>query len=382
MAIDPRDRTLAQILINHSTQAGEGDLVFVECVGKDTLDLGRAVIEEAIRNGAAPHLQYAESDINRHIISNGSDLIFRRMAQFELKQMQDASVYIGIRGTGNAFELNGVPKDRLKAYTEIVATPVHLEERVKRTRWCILRYPNPSMAQMAGRSTEDFANFYYNVCCLDYPAMARACKPLTQLLTDSKTVRIKGPGLTDLSFSIEGINGIPCTGNMNIPDGECFTAPVRDSINGSVQFNTPTIHDGESYNNILLYFENGKVVNAEASTDAQTAALNKAVDIDAGARYAGEFSFAFNPFILEPMGDILFDEKISGSFHIALGQCYDEAPNGNKSSIHWDLVCIQRPEYGGGEIWLDDVLVRKDGLFVIDALKGLNPDNYRETTAF
>ncbi|NLD62172.1 aminopeptidase [Candidatus Sumerlaeota bacterium] len=379
--IDPRDKELAQILVSYATKAHEGDLVFVECIGADTLGLGQAVVEAAVAAGAAPHLQYAESALTRRIINNASDAVFERMAQFQLKQMQDATVYIGIRGTGNAFEMNGVNPERLKVYSRIVATPVHMNERVKNTRWCILRYPNPAMAQMAGKSTEDFAKFYYDVCCLDYPFMDKACVPLKEIMTRTNTVRIKGPGKTDVSFSISGIPAIPCTGNMNIPDGECFTAPVRDSINGCVQFNTPTMHEGQAFSNITLQFKDGKVVQAQDEDASKTAALNKVLDVDPGARFVGEFSLAFNPFIFDPIGDILFDEKICGSFHMALGKCYDEAPNGNKSTIHWDLVCVQRPEFGGGEIWFDDKLIRKDGIFIIDELKGLNPDNYKRNNA-
>lgn len=375
--IDPRARRLAKLLINHSTHTAAGDLVYVECIGADTLALGQAVMEEAVAVGAAPHLQFSEPAISRRVISNGSDEVFARMAQFQLKMMKDATVYIGIRGAGNSFEMNGVAPDRLQAYTRIVSKPVHLEERVKRTRWCVLRYPNASMAQMAGQCTEDFARFYYDVCCLDYAAMSEACKPLTQLMTQTKHVRITGPGATNLTFSIDGIPAVACTGNMNIPDGECFTAPVLDSLNGCVEFNAPTLHEGQGYENVTVWFENGRVVKATAATEAQTAKLNEVLDRDEGSRRVGEFALGFNPFVQSPMRDILFDEKIAGSFHLALGQCYDETPNGNVSTLHWDLVCIQRGDYGGGEIWFDDVLVRKDGLFVLDELRGLNPDSYQ-----
>jgi aminopeptidase len=189
-------------------------------------------------------------------------------------------------------------------------------------------------------------------------------------------VQIKGPD-TDLTFSIRGIPAVPCCGEMNVPDGECFTAPVRTSVNGTVRFNAPTVWEGHAFENICLRFKNGKVVDARAATSEQTRLLNQILDRDPGARYVGEFAVAFHPDIREPMRDILFDEKIAGSFHMALGQCYDEAPNGNRSAVHWDLVCIQRPDYGGGEMWFDGQLVRKDGLFTHKALKALNPENLR-----
>ena len=196
-------------------------------------------------------------------------------------------------------------------------------------------------------------------------------KPLAALMNDTDRVRIVGPG-TDLSFSIRGISTVACSGAHNIPDGEVFTCPVRDSVQGHVQFKAPTIYQGTALDSLRLAFKNGRVVDA---TGNNTTRINEILDTDDGARFIGEFALGFNPFILEPMRDILFDEKIAGSFHFTPGQAYEEADNGNRSQVHWDLVCIQRPDYGGGEIYFDDKLVRKDGTFVLDELKALNPEN-------
>jgi aminopeptidase len=197
--------------------------------------------------------------------------------------------------------------------------------------------------------------------------------PLQDLMNRTDKVQIKGPG-TDLTFSIKNIPAIKCSGLMNIPDGEVFTAPVKNSINGTLQYNVPAVFQGRTYEHIAFTFKDGKIIKATAN---ETESLNKVLDTDAGSRYVGEFSFGLNPYILTPMKDTLFDEKIAGSFHMTPGRCYDEAPNGNQSAIHWDLVCIQRPEYGGGEIYLDGVLVRKDGRFVLPELAGLNPENLK-----
>ena len=159
---------------------------------------------------------------------------------------------------------------------------------------------------------------------------------------------------------------------MNIPDGEVYTAPVKNSVNGFITYNTPSIQSGVTYENIRLEFVKGKIVNATAN---DTEKLNKVLDTDEGARYIGEFAIGVNPYITTPMKDTLFDEKIKGSFHFTPGNSYDDAFNSNHSAIHWDLVCIQTPEYGGGEIWFDDCLIRKDGFFVISELEGLNPQN-------
>ena len=259
-------------------------------------------------------------------------------------------------------------------YEKYYVTPVHHKIRVPKTRWVVLRYPNDAMAQLSGTSTEAFEDFYFRVCNLDYSRMEAAMKPLVELMERTDRVRIKGPG-TDLTFSIKGIPAIPCAGRMNIPDGEVFTAPVRDSVNGVLSYNTPSVFQGFTYENIRLTFRDGKIVEATANN---TERITRVFDTDEGARYVGEFAIGVNPYVLEPMKDTLFDEKIMGSIHFTPGNCYDEAPNGNVSSIHWDLVLIQRPEYGGGEIYFDDVLIRKDGEFVLTELRGLNPEGLTE----
>jgi aminopeptidase len=203
--------------------------------------------------------------------------------------------------------------------------------------------------------------------------MARAMVPLERRMRKADRVRIKSPG-TDLTFSIKGIGAKTCKGDRNIPDGEVFSCPVKNSINGKIQFNTPTLYAGTKFENVLLEFKEGKVVRA---TSNNTKRLNEILDTDAGARYTGEFSLGFNPYILNPMCDILFDEKIAGSLHLTPGQAYEDCDNGNRSAVHWDMVLIQRPEWGGGEIWFDDELIRRDGMFVPKDLKGLNPANLK-----
>jgi aminopeptidase len=244
-----------------------------------------------------------------------------------------------------------------------------LDHRVGRTKWVVLRWPSSAMAQQAGMSTEAFEDFYFKVCTLDYARMVPGMKALADLMRRTDRVHIKGPG-TDLRFSIKGIGAQPCGGLRNIPDGEVFTCPVKDSVEGHVQYNAPTVYLGTSFDHIRLAFRGGRIVDA---TSSNTRRLNEILDSDAGARFIGEFAIGFNPHIREPMRDILFDEKIAGSFHFTPGQAYDNPGNGNKSQVHWDMVCIQRPEYGGGEIWFDGKLIRKDGLFVPKSLHKLNP---------
>ena len=229
------------------------------------------------------------------------------------------------------------------------------------------------MAQLANTSLEAFEDFYFDVCTLDYSKMDRAMDALATLMERTDKVHIKGPG-TDLTFSIKDIPAIKCAGECNIPDGEVYTAPVKDSMNGIISYNTPSEEQGFTYENIVFEIENGKIVKATSNDNDR---INHLLDTDEGARYFGEFAIGVNPYILEPMKDTLFDEKICGSFHLTPGASYEDAPNGNKSAVHWDLVMIQRAEYGGGEIYFDDVLIRKDGIFTLPELACLNPENLK-----
>lgn len=295
------------------------------------------------------------------------------MAKIDGEEMDAMDCYVAVRGTENAAELSDVPAEKMKLYEKYYSTPVHHERRVKNTRWVVLRYPNSAMAQLSNSSQEAFEDFYFDVCNLDYSKMGKAMESLVDYMNRTDKVRITGPG-TDLTFSIKDIPAIPCAGTCNIPDGEVYTAPVRDSVNGTLNYNTPSLYQGFVYENVTLEFKDGKIVKATAN---DTERINQVFDTDEGARYIGEFAIGVNPYVLTPMKDILFDEKIMGSFHFTPGNCYDEAPNGNESSIHWDLVCIQTPEWGGGEIYFDDVLIRKDGRFVVKELEALNPENLK-----
>jgi aminopeptidase len=244
--------------------------------------------------------------------------------------------------------------------------------RLPKTRWVVLRYPTDAFAQSAGMSGEAFEDWFYKVCTVDYSRMGRAMEPLKALMERTDRVRILGPGETDLSFSIRGIPVVPCSGAMNLPDGEIYTAPVKDSVNGVIAYNTPSIHDGFEYTGIQFVFENGRIVEAAANDSKR---INTVLDTDPGARFIGEFAIGLNPYIDRPVNNTLFDEKIRGSIHFTPGNSYDDAYNGNQSSVHWDIVLLQEPGHGGGEIWFDDVLVRKDGRFIPGELQGLNPEN-------
>jgi aminopeptidase len=366
---DPRNARLAELIVKHSTELRPGDACLVEA-----FDLADGLVLDLVDKihdaGAIPLVYLRNNAVNRVLLARATERQLAIQAEVELTQMQRVQAYVGIRASDNASELGDVPGDRMSLYSKLVQRPVHLDHRVNHTRWVVLRYPTASMAQSANMSTEAFEDFYYRVCTLDYERMARAIEPLKQRMERTDQVHITGPG-TDLRFSIKGIAAIPCEGKRNIPDGECYTAPVRDSVNGTIQYNTPSLYQGTTYENLRFTFRDGRIVEAVGSPQDK---LEQLLDTDEGARYIGEFSLGFHPHILQPMKDTLFDEKIAGSLHFTPGQAYQIADNGNRSQVHWDLVLIQRPEYGGGEIRFDGELIRKDGRFVVPELDVLNPE--------
>jgi aminopeptidase len=366
---DPRHTTLADTLVNYSCELKAGENVLIEAI-----DVPHAFTRELVRAAAAagahPLVTLKSQEVWRTMLLDGAAEQLRLIGDLEARRMTEMDAYIGVRGSRNVSEWSDIPSDKIELYESTVWQKAHLEIRVPKTKWVVLRWPNPGMAQLAQMSTEGFEEFYFSVCNIDYARMSAAMKPLQEIMEATKRVRLVAPG-TDLEMSIEGIPAVCCDGHRNVPDGEVFTAPVRDSVSGTIQYNTPTIYQGVTHEDVRLEFRDGKIVAASSSRPEH---LEKVFDTDEGARYVGEFSLGFHPRIRKPMKDILFDEKIAGSIHLTPGQAYTEAWNGNTSQIHWDLILRMDPEAGGGEVWFDDTLVRKDGLFVLPELEGLNPD--------
>lgn len=362
---DPRYDKLAQVLVEYSTRLKRNENILIETFDVPD-EMAVALIRAARKVGANVFAQNNHARVNRELALNATERQLNLTAIHELARMKKMQAYIAIRGSNNITELSDVPPEQMKLVAKKMR-PV-IDWRVKKTKWVVLRWPSPSMAQLAGMSTEAFEDFYFDVCTLDYRKLQPGMKALKALMDRTDRVQLKGPG-TDLRFSIKGIGSVICGGDRNIPDGEVFSCPVKDSVEGHVTFNAPTIYQGTGFDNIRLEFEQGKIVKA---TGNNTEKLNKILDSDPGARYIGEFSLGFNPFVLHPMRDILFDEKIAGSFHFTPGQAYEDADNGNRSQVHWDMVCIQRPDYGGGEVHFDGKLIRKDGEFIPANLSSLN----------
>ncbi|NOU95251.1 aminopeptidase [Paenibacillus sp. LMG 31456] len=369
---DTRLQTLAKNIIGYSLDVQPGEKVLIEMIGSER-EFVVCLIEEIYARGGQAYVELADPKVRSAMLQSATKEQIEHWAEMDLKRMKDMNCYVGVRAGANVSEMSDVSEAQMKLYDMYYRKPVHMEQRVKKTRWVVMRYPNASMAQLANMSTAKFEDFYFSVCNLDYAKMSLAMDPLQQLMNRTDRVHIVSPG-TDISFSIKGIGSVKCCGRRNIPDGEVYSAPIRDSINGTITYNTPSVHAGITFENISFRFENGKIVEATSSDSKR---INEVLDTDDGARHIGEFSIGFNPYILTPMKDTLFDEKIDGSLHFTPGQAYEQADNGNRSAIHWDLVLIQRPEYGGGEIYFDDVLIRKDGRFVIPELEGLNPEHLK-----
>jgi aminopeptidase len=370
---DARHERLVEVLVGHSTQVKAGERVLIEAYDIPH-EFTTVLIRKVAEAGGVPFVQTYQEPVRRALLHAGTEAYWDAQAEFDLQRMRAMDCYIGVRGSHNLVEFSDVPPEKMNLWEKRFMHPVHLEQRVKRTRWVVLRWPHPSMAQAAGMPTEAFEDFYFKVCAgVDYGAMERASQPLAELMRRTDRVRIAGPG-TELRFSIKGIGARASFGLRNVPDGECFSCPVRDSVEGHVQYNCESLYRGTIFNGIRLAFRAGRIVEATADSAENTRKLNQILDGDEGARFIGEFALAFNPFILRPMKDVLFDEKIAGSFHFTPGQAYEDVDNGNRSQVHWDMVCIQRPEYGGGEIEFDGRVIRRDGMFVVDELKGLNPD--------
>lgn len=366
--MDDRFNRLAKVLCKHSTKIKRGDKVYLDMYDIPQ-DMILSLIEEVVACGGIPFVTLNNAIISRKLNLISTTEKLKIDGEDALNKIKRMDVYIGIRGSNNIYENSDIPVEKTKLISS--AMKKALDWRVKETRWVVLRWPNSSMAQQACMSTESFENFYFDVCTMDYSRMSSGMKALVGLMNKTDKVRIIGNG-TDLNFSIKNIPAISCGGEMNIPDGEVFTAPVKDSVEGYIYYNAPTIYHGISFDGIRLEFRKGKIIKATSNSNEKE--LNKILRTDDGASYIGEFALGFNPYIKRAMRDILFDEKICGSFHFTPGQAYDEADNGNRSKIHWDMVAIQTKEFGGGEIFFDGSLIRKDGLFVAKNLKKLNPE--------
>lgn len=360
---------LAKTIINYSLKLKENSRVQVSFT-KEATPLVEELIKEANKVKAIMILHMYDGRLNTMLTENNTDARINQLKLLREFEVENYDAFIQIRYEENDYETKDVSNEIMKKLG--IELKKANDIRVNEREWVLLNYPSTLDAHKAGMSTEKFKEFALDVMTVDYQKMSKDIEPLKELMEKTDKVRIVSPG-TDITFSIKGMPAVPCTGEKNIPDGELYSAPIKDSVNGIITYNTPSPYQGNIFNHVSLTFENGKIVKATCDEDDDK--LNEIFDTDEGARYVGEFSLGFNPKILYPMGDILYDEKILGSLHFTPGKCYKDCDNGNESSIHWDMVLIQREEFGGGEIYFDDVLIRKNGKFTLDYLKQLNYEN-------
>lgn len=375
MQKDERLIKYAESIVKNSVKLKKGEKVFIEGFSNSVRDLFEEIIKAATKAGAVPFWYFNDNAFIKSFVENANEAQMKSFGEFHAGIMEKCDAYIAVRGYDDMFMMSDIKHKQMQMYQKLFYTPVHFNIRVPKTRWVVMRYPNNTMAALSRMSTEAFEDFYFNACLVDYKKMGKAMVPLKKMMDKTEKVRIVSPG-TDLSFSIKGLGAVICDGELNLPDGEVYTAPVKNSINGVIQFNTDTTYEGEYFSNIRLEFKDGKII--KGTSMANNDKFQKLLNHDEGSRYTGEFAIGVNPYVTKPLLDILFDEKIAGSIHMAIGNSYDDiSHNGNRSDIHWDLVLIQTPEWGGGEIWFDDKLIRKNGKFVIKELEGLNPENLK-----
>ncbi|WP_456272316.1 aminopeptidase [Bacillus sp. AK031] len=368
--MDSRLQMLAETVVHYSLNVKQGDKVLIIALDVGEYDYIAPFIDETFKAGGQVFVDRSDYRVNRKMMLSGTKEQFQLDAKLKLDQMKEMDSVILILGENNISEYADIPSDKRNAYRQAYK-PVN-DEQLKK-KWVLFNIPTKGYAQLAEMSTDAYSDFLYKTCTMDYSKMSEAMDSLVKLMDETEKVRITAPD-TDLSFSIKNMPSIKCDGKINLPDGEVFTAPIKDSVNGKITFNTKSIYGGQTFNNVELTFENGKITSCQSDN---TQKLTELLDSDEGARYIGEFAIGVNPYIDHIMNDIGFDEKINGSLHLAIGEAYEVADNGNKSSIHWDIVLMLKPEFGGGEIYFDDVLISKDGRFVVESLAGLNPENLK-----
>lgn len=359
---------LAKKIVNYSVKVNVNERVLINTYVNDSFFIKRLIYYITLNKGI-PFVRINDESINSYLLETANENRYQEIKQHGLDDVNNYDIFINIRYTTNDYSKKNIDENTLKniALTTKESDYIRINER----KWVLLNYPSNVDAYKAKMTTDTYKNYALDVMIFDYEKMNNDIAPLKKLMEQTDIVRITGPN-TDIEFSIKDIPVIPCVGEANLPDGEIYTAPVRESVNGLITYNTPSPYNGNIYHKVSLLFKDGKIV--EAKCDENNEEINKIFNTDEGARYVGEFSFGLNPLIRNPMGDILYDEKIIGSIHFTPGQAYKDAYNGNDSGIHWDLVLIQREEYGGGEIYFDHTLIRKDGKFVLPDLLHLNYD--------
>ena len=351
--MDKRWKELGDLLVNYSTEVQPGEKVMIAMKEVETYPLMHAIYEACIKAGALPQVQFISEELNRLIMKHGEREQVDWVPEIEAYGMEWADVYFGLRGAHNLNVHWDVPAETLSAHRNAMGKISTM--RWEETRWCLLRVPNAALAHQAEVDEETITDMWFNACLLDWPKVSAKWKRWAEILGEGKQVHILAED-TDLSFSVEGRSWSPAVGTANMPDGEIATSPVTRTVNGHITFDLPGVLAGRLVDDIFLRWEDGELVEASASTNEDF--LQAVIETDEGASKIGEFALGTNPEVTHFCKDILIDEKIGGTIHIALGRAYPRTGGVNDSAIHWDIIKDTRQE---GEITLDDELIFKDG---------------------
>jgi aminopeptidase len=365
---DPRVTALAQILVRHSTRVGEGDVCTIE--GESAAEpLLQAAYEEVLKAGGNPIVNLAMEGQSAAYFEHASDQQLKWVSPVAEWAVENADVRIAVMASQNTKALSQVPPERQTMRQ--AATQALMKRAMERSaegayRWALTLFPTHAYASEAGMSLAAYEDFYYGACLADqddpvdaWARQAEETKRLAEWIQGRSEVHVTGEG-TDLRLGIEDRTFIAADGKHNMPDGEFFTGPIEDSAEGEISFQLPATYAGREVAGVRFRFEGGKVV--EASAEKGEEFLIEMLDTDEGARRLGELGIGTNYGITDGTGEILLDEKIGGTVHLAVGRSYPETGGMNESAIHWDMICDLRD---GGEIVVDDEPLQRDGRFVV-----------------
>ncbi len=364
--MDPRVERLASLMVNYSNAIKAGELVSIN--GPLSAEpLLEALYRKCLEAGALPVCDIEAPWLQEALLRHGSKKQLGFIPEWRLTQAEKIDCLFRVIAETNTRYLSGIDPSRQQQRMKGVK-PLRdiLHHRMSdgSLRWCLTLFPTEAYAQDAEMSLTEFEDFVYRACHVDlqdpvaaWKKVQRNQEKMVQFLNGTKKIRIVAKD-TDLSFSVQGRTWINCCGTENMPDGEVFTGPVENSAEGTILYSFPACHNGREIENVHLTFKKGKVIQAHASKNEDY--LNKMLDLDEGARYLGEFAFATNRGIQRFTRNILFDEKIGGTVHLALGASYPESGGVNKSVLHWDMICDLRK---AGKVYVDGKLFLKDGEF-------------------
>ena len=357
-AADPRWAQVADVLVRHSTALRAGERVMIAMGGLETAPLTHALYEACIKAGALPQVQFLSAQLRRSLLLHGDERQLAWLPEIESYGMDWADVYFGLRGGGPLGEPGDISAAARSAHQAAQGAISAL--RWQKTRWCLVRVPDETLARGAGVDLPTLRDMFFAGCLLDYEAAAKDWRKIAENLRGAQTVRIVDGGDTDLSFSVAGRGWVVCDGRINLPDGEIYTAPVTETVSGRIHFELPGALGGVTMRDIRLGWRDGELVAASAASNQDY--LRRVLRTDAGASRLGEFALGLNRYISRFCGDILYDEKIGGTIHVALGRAYPDCGGVNQSRIHWDLVKDLR---AGGAVIIDDKPVLIDGKLLI-----------------